>query len=116
MKNLELLFLENVKHEPMKGMKKVVIHPFDNTKYVLSDDTIHVLENESIRCLPFDHTIADFEYVSADNILCIALENGSVYNADATLLKVLEEVSFCIDGIEKMQFSPDQEVVVFITR
>lgn len=59
--------------------------------------------------------VVNCEYLSLNNEICIATECGEVLiiNLDT---KNHELVTFCDDGIEKMLWSPDQEVITFITK
>lgn len=115
MKNLQLLYLEK-RHAERGIVDKVALHPYEDVQYLATSAGIYALHQQSSKILPFADSIADFHHITSSNALCVALNNGSVYLADATSLEILEEATFCPDGIEIMEFSPDQEVVVFVTR
>lgn len=81
------------------------------------DNFIHVVRDgkitESFDC---GGNIVNFDYLIHDNSICVATEDGSVILQHLDGDKRQEEAAFCGDGIEAMKFSPDQEMVAFITK
>lgn len=67
---------------------------------------IHKLENGNI---------VGIQHLSLNDELCIATEDGEVIIVNLNA-QIAESVAFCDGGIERMCWSPDQEVIVFLTQ
>lgn len=90
-----------------------------NTDFISSQaDVIHVVQQdgEIVDTFSLPGSIVNFEYLQIESVICVATENGSVFFQHIEGDQKLEEVGFCEDGIESMKFSPDQEMVCFVSK
>lgn len=62
-----------------------------------------------------DTDICTFEHLNLNNELCIGTNDGDVIVLNLQTMQQ-ESVTFCEGGIETMSWSPDQEVVTFVTK
>uniref|UniRef100_T1P7H5 Elongator complex protein 1 n=1 Tax=Musca domestica TaxID=7370 RepID=T1P7H5_MUSDO len=72
-----------------------------------------VAQSESVMAEVPDIVAA--EYLALDNQICLATRGGEVLLVNPETLE-MNEGTFCDVGIECMAWSPDQEVVVFVTK
>lgn len=116
MKNLKLLY--KLQEEFNKNSAKLLIrHPFENCSYIYNNDNLQLInhsKNEIQNLFEAKDVIA-MEYIQLNNAICLATESGDI------ILYYLENhehevVGMLGDGISAMCFSPDQELVVFVTR
>lgn len=59
--------------------------------------------------------IVGIQHLSLNDELCLATDDGEVIILNVNTLGI-ESVAFCDGGIERMCWSPDQEVIVFLTK
>lgn len=90
------------------------------TTYIVTDSKIYAVDNNAIAfrepklvaALP---DIVGAEYLQLDNAICLATGAGEVLLIEPDTLSQ-REGTYCDVGIECMSWSPNQEVVAFITR
>lgn len=117
MKNLKLLFNKN-HNLNLKNIKFVALNTSTTgIAYICTDNELlsfNWIENE-VKTIAEITNVIGIEYLSLTNELCAATESGDVivYNLD-TLTN--ESVTYCDGGIEVMSWSPDQEVITFVTK
>lgn len=117
MKNLQQLYNKYIKTE-IQNIKCLTLDTtLIGTAYLCDDNHVYSLqwdENSLVKLLDLNDGIG-LEHMALTNELCIGTENGNViiYNLDD---KTSQIVSFCDGGIELMSWSPDQEIVIFITK
>jgi WD40 repeat protein len=93
-------------------------HPTENISFVCDKNgnikSLNYQTQEVTDLCTYENVIA-MEYVQINDCLCFATKGGEIvqYNLMSNELEVVGVVS---DGIETMSFSPDQELVVFISR
>lgn len=115
MENLLLLHLEK-RFYNVQQASKLVVHPTNDVVFAASGSEIHIIEkNSKDKVIDFADQIVDFDFLPFSNEICAATDSGSVFLENLENGK-RDEVSFCEDGVMAMQFSPDQDVVVFVTR
>uniref|UniRef100_A0A0A1XEG6 Elongator complex protein 1 n=1 Tax=Zeugodacus cucurbitae TaxID=28588 RepID=A0A0A1XEG6_ZEUCU len=107
--------VRNVKHillNPNIGRKES-----DEIVHVVSDDKLYEVKTvtgniKEVAAVP---GIVGAEYLALNNEICLATEAGEVLTVSPSS-GALNECTFCDVGLENMSWSPDQEVVVFITK
>lgn len=90
----------------------------DETRYVVTDDKLFSYKpgsNESPKVLAEVPDIVAAEYLALENEICLATSVGEVLQVNPET-QHMNEGTFCDVGIESMAWSPDQEVVVFVTK
>lgn len=90
----------------------------DDVRYVVTDDKVFSVKpgaEDSLKELAEVPGIVAAEYLSLENEICLATAVGEVLLVNPETQQV-NEGTFCDVGIECMSWSPDQEVVVFVTR
>ncbi|KAG5673316.1 hypothetical protein PVAND_003376 [Polypedilum vanderplanki] len=118
MRNLKLIYKRSHKYNGIKA-QLMSQHVFDNISYIYDENdkivkSIDHTTSEIKELCSFDGVIA-LEYVQINDCLCFATESGEIiiYNFNSNDYEVVGLIS---DGIETMSWSPDQELVVFITK
>ncbi|KFB45399.1 AGAP003979-PA-like protein [Anopheles sinensis] len=109
--------------EPATGKTfSSLLHPQATQRYALLATLTNLSRNRTSEKSKFCYggnagykNIIAIEHLVLTNELCIASSNGNVwsYKLDSG---AVEEVTHCQHGIEAMQWSPDQEVVVFVDK
>uniref|UniRef100_A0A1I8PUH9 Elongator complex protein 1 n=1 Tax=Stomoxys calcitrans TaxID=35570 RepID=A0A1I8PUH9_STOCA len=123
MRNLKLKYCQSFK-ETVKQPKLILINPnvpksASETRYIVTDSQLFSFvpgsEEQELKVLAEVPGIVAAEYLALDNEICLATAAGEVLliNPDT---KQVNEGTFCDVGIECMAWSPDQEVVVFVTK
>lgn len=119
MHNLDLTFFKEYNFKDVQDSKEFRIDPTDDDKvYFCHHDSISMVslsKQTAGKIVDFPCEIVGFEFLSMNNELCIATEDGAVYVYNLST-GMQEEVTFCEDGIISMQFSWDQETLVVVTR
>ncbi|XP_055902907.1 elongator complex protein 1 [Eupeodes corollae] len=118
MKNLKLKSLQTF-NTALSNPKFVVLDSSGskkNTVFICTQSELYSwnLQTESLNLIADITGVVSCEYLSLENQICIATEPGEVLLIDPET-KTSTEVSFCDGGIQKMVWSPDQEVVAFVT-
>ncbi|CAO1437698.1 unnamed protein product [Diamesa serratosioi] len=118
MKNLSLLYL--IKSEFSDERPKLMTqNSVENETYFWDGKHLksisHNNESDKIKVLGEFEDVIAMEYVQINNCLCLATVSGEIiaYNLDTSDHEI---VSMCSDGIETMCWSPDQELVIFVTK
>lgn len=98
--------------------RQLIVDNITDTYLVLTNENlIHIFCKDHVKeSFKFAGIIVSFEYLHQDNNICVAIEDGGIFFQNIEGAKNLEEVAFCEDGISTMQFSPDQEMVAFVTK
>ena len=118
MKNLSLLYL--IKSEFSDERPKLMTqNSVENETYFWDGKHLksisHSNESDKIKVLGEFTDVIAMEYVQINNCLCLATVSGEIisFNLDTSDHEI---VSMCSDGIETMCWSPDQELVIFVTK
>lgn len=118
MKNLELLYNRTLKLS-IESLVHFVLNTNENgVAYISTNFTLFQcnLQNNDIKQIhTIDDEIIGLEYLSLNNEICIATSQGDVIIVNLQT-GTSENVTFCDGGIERMGWSPDQEIVAFITK
>lgn len=117
MRNLKLLYQRKLTYDGIKA-KLLVQHPLEDITFTC--DGGGTLKSINHNCgeikelCSYDGVIA-MDFIQINDCLCFATESGDIiqYNMNTGEHEVYGMIS---DGIEAMQWSPDQELVVFITK
>lgn len=117
MKNLKLLYSVSKTYE---GLAPEIIakHAFnENISYVYDQNIVKSIDHESgeIKELCCYEGVIAIEFVQLNDCLCLATSQGEIiqFNFNDNSAEVVGLVD---DGIEAMSWSPDQELVVFVTK
>ncbi len=116
MKNLKLLYRRSLKYEETKT-ELLVHHPLEDISFIYSGNVVKLInhQNGEIKELcTYDEVIA-MEYIQINDCLCLATSSGEILNHNL-LSGENEAVGLINDGIEAMSWSPDQELIVFVTK
>ncbi|KAJ6635662.1 Elongator complex protein 1 [Pseudolycoriella hygida] len=118
MKNLELLYNRTL-NLPIESSVHLVLNANEHQlAYISTNGTVHRcnLQNNDIEPIhTTDDQIIGLEYLPLNDEICIATSEGDVSVVNLRT-ETCENVTFCNGGIERMSWSPDQEIVVFITK
>lgn len=119
MHNLNLSFFREYNLRQIQDSKEFKIDPANNDRvffcYRNSVSLVTLSKDTAVEVVNFPCEIIGFEFLSMNNELCIATEDGAVYVYNLTT-GTQEEVTYCDDGIIAMQFSWDQETLVVVTK
>ena len=118
MKNLKLFYHKLRSFNIANNGRHLVVNSENrNISFLWYNDQVCKLDlgNGTLEPLFDVLEVVSMEYLIINNQICLATKGGEVivynlHNAEQ------EVVSFCDAGIESMQWSPDQEVSVFVTR
>lgn len=118
MKNLELLYNRTLKLSIAPSSAHLVLNHNENgIAYIAERNTLlrcNLQTSHTEQIQTYDDRIIGIEYLSLNDEICIATANGDV-SVLSVRSSVSENVTFCDGGIDKMSWSPDQEIVVFVT-
>lgn len=117
MRNLKLLYRLSYKYEGVKA-DLIAQHAFnENISFVYDGNVVKSINHETgeIKELCFYDDVIAMEFIQLNDCLCLATRKGEIiqYNFNEDESEVVGEIN---DGIEAMSWSPDQELVVFVTR
>lgn len=120
MKNLKLLYAIEEKFDSVNCPKFLTLNTENTNRteiYVTTNEKLFALnlQKRSTKFLAEVIGAVSCEYLSLSNEIILACEAGEVL-IYKTLTNELEEVTYCDGGIEMMSLSPDQEILVFITK
>lgn len=119
MKNLKILYAIEEKFDSLNCPKFLTLNSENRTGeiYVTTSHNLLALnlQKRSSRILASVLGACSCEYLSLNNEIILACEAGEVF-VYKPLTNQLEEVTYCDGGIEMMCLSPDQEIIVFITK
>lgn len=120
MRNLKLLYTVEEKLNDVINPKFLSLNSENKTGeiYVVSDEKLIAFNNVTnykANVLAEVFGAVSCEYLTLNNEISLASEAGEVL-IYKTLTNKLEEVTYCDGGLEMMSWSPDQEIVVFITK
>lgn len=117
MRNLKLLYRLSYKYEGV-GAELIAQHSFnENISFAYDGNIVKSINHESgeIKELCFYDDVIAMEFIQLNDCLCLATRKGEIiqlnYNEGES-----EVVGMINDGIEAMSWSPDQELVVFVTK
>ncbi|XP_001980535.3 putative elongator complex protein 1 [Drosophila erecta] len=121
MRNLKLQYCKEL--DAVAHPRRLLLQPELNggasdTSFVVADNKIYAVQEAGdvrpnvIADLP---DILGVEFLQLDNAICVASAAGEVILVDAQT-GATSEGTFCDVGIETMAWSPNQEVVAFVTR
>lgn len=117
MRNLKLLYSAKTKFSKVKA-ELIAQHPFnEKLHFVYGDNVVKCLntENLDVEELCCHAGVIGMEFVQLNECLCLATEDGEIIQYNL-IDKESEVVGLISDGIETMSWSPDQELVVFVTK
>lgn len=117
MRNLQLLYSLHHKYD---GISAVLMcqHAFhENISFVYDGSVVKSLNNSTgnVKELHFQEGIIAMEFVQLNDCLCFATSDGEIvqFNLNDESSEVVGAIG---DGIEAMSWSPDQELVVIVTK
>jgi elongator complex protein 1 len=116
MRNLKLLYQKTYKYEIVNA-RLMTNHAFDDTTFIYDGKVVKSFNHndEEIKDLcSFDDVIA-MEYVQLNDCLCLATSSGEIITYNF-MNNECETVGLINDGIECMSWSPDQELVIFVSK
>jgi hypothetical protein len=117
MRNLKLIYRKSHNYDGVRA-RLMSQHVFENITYIYDQDKIIKSVNHNTgeikELCAYDGVIA-MEFIQINDCLCFATESGEIvsYNFISNDFEVVGLIS---DGIESMSWSPDQELVVFVTK
>lgn len=116
MRNLKLLYQRTLKYDGIKA-KLMVQHPLEDFTFIYCDGIVKSINHKSRdvkELCAFEGVIA-MEFIQINDCLCLATESGEIIQYNF-MNNEQETVGLISDGIETMSWSPDQELVVFVTK
>lgn len=117
MKNLHLLYNRNRPTELIDVKLIAVDSDRPNKTYVSTSAAQYCIDwdAQETKEIAAVNNVIDCEHLTLNNELCLATADGDVI---VIYLESSgeENVTFCDGGIEAMAWSPDQEIVVFVTK
>lgn len=116
MRNLKLLYKRTLKYDGVKA-KMMVQHPLEDVTFVYFDGIVKSINHKSggIKDICYYDGVIAMEFIQINDCLCLATESGEIVHYNF-MNEEHETVGLINDGIESMSWSPDQELVVFITK
>ncbi|XP_076373726.1 elongator complex protein 1 isoform X2 [Tachypleus tridentatus] len=120
MKNLKLIHLKQVECKTLKydEASKVCVNSESHVVYVISEEKLYAVsaEVDEFQFLTSlePGVIVAFTYLYEKQSLCIAMENGNLFLVDI-FTKTVECVGFVQGGLLATSWSPDQEIILFLT-
>lgn len=121
MRNLKLKYIQQYT-QGIAHPKFLLLNPnsckFDDARFVVTDDKLFLYKPGSAeppKILAEVPDIVAAEYLALENEICLATSVGEVLLVNPETQQ-LSEGTFCDVGIASMAWSPDQEVVVFVTK
>lgn len=119
MRNLKIVSSHRVKHEPL-DVKLIVHHMHDKNTFFVSDgSSVKLCNNKSgdMREIYSGGEIIAMEFLQLNETLCVATSEGEIVTIELNTADYrTETVGLVSDGIEEMRWSPDQELVVFVSK
>ncbi|XP_065355006.1 elongator complex protein 1 [Calliphora vicina] len=122
MRNLKLKFCQQYTKGVVEQPKYLLLNPnsskSDDVRFMVTDDKLFSYKpgsTEFPKVLAEVPGIVAAEYLALENEICLATSVGEVLLVNPDTQKV-NEGTYCDVGIEGMSWSPDQEVVVFVTK
>lgn len=117
MRNLKLLYRESSRFDGVKA-ELIAQHAFDDKIcFVYDRNIVKSLNNETkeVRELHVQEDVVAMEFVELNDCLCLATSAGEIvqYNLSDSQSETMGMIS---DGIETMSWSPDQELVIIVTK
>lgn len=117
MRNLKLLYSVEEKFADIIQPKLLNLGSRAGEFYVITNDKLLACDhrNKVVKVLGEVVGVVSCEYLSLNNEISLVCSTGEVLLYKTHSSKI-EEVSYCDGGIEMMSWSPDQEIIVFITK
>lgn len=119
MRNLKIVSATRVQHEPM-DTKLIVNHMHDKNIFFANDgSSVKMCNNKSgdVKEIYCGGEIVSMEFLQLNESLCVATSEGEIITIDLSSDDFhCETVGLVADGIEEMRWSPDQELVVFVSK
>lgn len=117
MRNLKLLYKESFRFEGVNS-GLIAQHAFDDKIcFVYNQNIVKSLNRETkeVTELCVQDDVIAMEFVELNDCLCLATSSGEIiqYNLSD---RESETVGMISDGIEAMSWSPDQELVVLVSK
>lgn len=116
MRNLQLLYSLHHKYD---GVSPVLMcqHAFEEISFVYDSNIVKSLNHSTgeVKELHFQEGIIAMEFVQLNDCLCFATSDGEIVQFNLTD-ETSEVVGMIGDGIETMCWSPDQELIVIVTK
>lgn len=115
MRNLKLLYSLSCKYDDVKA-ELLAQHAFnDKISFVYDGNVVKSLNDGEIQELCCHEGVIAMEFIQLNDCLCLATSDGQIiqYNFVSNDSEVVGMIG---DGIETMSWSPDQELVVFVTK
>lgn len=118
MRNLKVVGSQHFKH-PRMELNRIVNHMYDKSIFFMNENSsVKLCNNKSgdVRDI-YSGGIVAMEFLQLNESLCLATSEGEIVIIDLNSENFnAETVGLIADGIEEMCWSPDQELVVFISK
>lgn len=119
MRNLKVVNSQRFHHQQM-DVSLIVNHLYDKNIFFVNDgSSVKMCNNKSssVREIYSGGEIVAMEFLQLNESLCVATSEGEIVTIDLNSDNFsAESVGLVADGIEEMRWSPDQELVVFISK
>ncbi|XP_023219485.1 elongator complex protein 1-like [Centruroides sculpturatus] len=120
MRNLKLMNVRRINNPCLEKAKFICLDDCEEFVYFIADSSIYKLDlrnSEIDFCTELDGLpeIIKCTYIIEKQSICLACANGDIFMYDISFSQV-ESVGSIADGIQDMVWSPDQELIVFVTR
>ena len=123
MRNLKLKYVQQFTEGDVVNQPKfLLLNPntskSDDARFLVTNDKLFLYKPGSPNAYKVLAEVPDIvaaEYLALENEICLATSGGEVLLVNPDSQQV-NEGTFCDVGIECMAWSPDQEVVVFVTK
>lgn len=117
MRNLKLLYTQSCSFDGERA-ELIAQNAFnEKVSFIYNQNLVKSLNTETgdVKELCRYEGVIAMEFVQLNECLCMATKSGEIiqYNLNDNESEVVGIIS---DGIETMSWSPDQELVVFVTR
>lgn len=122
MRNLKLKYMQQFTEGNVKQPKILLLNSNssknDDARFLVTDDKLFLYKPGNPYAFKLLAEVPDIvaaEYLALENEICLATSGGEVLLVNPDNGQT-NEGTFCDVGIECMAWSPDQEVVVFVTK
>lgn len=118
MKNLKQIYTLQYKYDGFKSKLMTQHANSENITFVYDDfNAVKSIDHKTgdVRDLCIYEGVIAMEFIQLNECLCLALNGGEIIQYCLSTEEP-EVVGNCPEGIESMSWSPDQELVVFVTK
>lgn len=120
MRNLKIVSSQHFQHTRMELNRNIVNHMHNRSLFFVNGNkSVKLCNNKSgdVKEIYSGGEIVAMEFLQLNESLCVATSEGEIVVIDLNTDNYnTETVGLIADGIEEMCWSPDQELVVFVSR